>query len=224
MQPQLPCQANSIDISVLSTMGQKRKRPAKNRDAPSSQVCLTSHASGCGPIKARANGESTRHPHPVISLYYPQVSTLRQYLLQQLPSSSKLRRRRIRSFKAAPGAVAEDKSATDQLAILLDTTLVGVPKESVPAVDRSRQRSFAAFTQSQDRSQCTDTGPPCPQSEVMSFYSLSIGSHVSTQGTDYLLDCRLCYIVLVQPLRLLISKASTPAGPWLPASYWAIPP
>lgn len=150
-------------------MGQKRKRPVKHRDSPPSQTCLTSRASGFRPIKAQANGEPIPHAHPVISLYYPQVLTLRQYLLQQLPSSSKLRRRRIRSFKAAAGAAAEDKNATDQLANLLDTTLVGAPKESVPAVDRSRHRSFAAFTQSQDRSQCTDTGPPCPQSEVMSF-------------------------------------------------------
>lgn len=134
----------------------KRKRPLKKRDPPPSQPCFTS----CFSPSAPSRGEQTHHPHPVISLYYNHVVTLRQYLLHQLPSSSKTRRRRILAK-----TLVDDRDAADRLAHLLDTTLVGV-KDSIPPVDKSRHRDFTAFTQSQDRSQGTDTGAACPQSEV----------------------------------------------------------
>lgn len=157
-------------------MGQKRKRPVKNGGAPSSQICSNlSFRSDSAPSR----GEPVQHPHPVISLYYRQVLTLRQFLLQQLPSTSKARRRRILSLKPSAAKTDGDENAAGQKpgsgqnpASLLDTTLVGVPKKPVPTVDNTRQRDFIAFTQSQERPQSTDTGAPCPQAEViLSFYS-----------------------------------------------------
>jgi hypothetical protein len=204
---------------LLPTMGHKRKRPVKN-DPPSSQISSSR-------FNLPSRGEPTHHPHPVISLYYPRVLTLRQFLLQHLPSSSKSRRRRILSLR---GFAADNKNASDQrhdvqsLANFLDTTLIGVPKESVPAVDSSRQRDFAAFSQSQDTSQSSDTGPSCPQSEVLTchlqFYRLS----PTMQDADYPADCQLRHIITVQSLRVFIPKTATPVGPWLPASYWSFSP
>lgn len=153
-------------------MGQKRKRPVKNGASTSTSQSRLSSAAGRFRTKQfPSHGDQIQHPHPVISLYYQQVLTLRQYLLQKLPLTSKSRRRRILSLKS-PIAREKDHRQYEEpaqiLANLLDTTLIGVPKEISPAGDQTRQLDFAAFTQSQDRSECTDTDPSCPQSEVMS--------------------------------------------------------
>lgn len=147
-------------------MGKKRKRPGKgDRRGPtaSSQPSITPSPARCKSPKVpdARNGQTT---HPVISLYYREVLTLRQYLLSHLPVSSKLRRRRIASLAKSQTAEPSARS----LANLLDSTLVGVLKESTPKVDSERQRDYRAFSQSQSRSilVSTDTGPTSPQSEV----------------------------------------------------------
>lgn len=152
-------------------MGQKRKRPIKRSEPPlTSQNCLSSPAISFTPKQIPSHDDKFQHPHPVISLYYPQTLTLRQFLLYQLPLSSKSRRRRITSLKASGDKHVRDHaqhgSTAQSLVELLDTTLIGVPKES-SASHKSHQGDFITFTQSQGRSDCTDTGPPCPQSEVM---------------------------------------------------------
>lgn len=143
-------------------MGKKRKRPGKERGPTSSQASITAAP---GRFKSSKNSIARNNPttHPVISLYYRQVLTLRQYLLDQLPTSSKLRRRRITSLRSSP-----ERSNVQLLADLLDSTLVGVLKERSPKIDSERQRVYREFTQSQSRSvlASTDTGPTSPQSEV----------------------------------------------------------
>lgn len=143
-------------------MAKKRKRPGRR---PTSEPQTTISSSRRFNLAAR-----NRHPtHPVISLYYRDVFTLRQYLLCRLPLSSKLRRRRI----ASPAVVASDSPATtdpitQSLVDLLDTTVVGVLKQPSPKLASERQQAYRAFTQSQSRSilVSTDTGPVAPQSEV----------------------------------------------------------
>lgn len=146
-------------------MGKKRKRPGKSRrdhgpTAPSQPSTTASPGRFKRPKGPAARNDQTSHP--VISLYYREVLTLRQYLLRQLPVSSKLRRRRIASLGSSTGG------GNPQLADLLDATLVGVLKHPSPKVDSERQRDYRAFTQSQSRSilVSTDTGPTSPQSEV----------------------------------------------------------
>lgn len=144
-------------------MGKKRKRPAKKSGpTASSQASITAVA---GRFKSSKHpvARDNRTTHPVISLYYRQVLPLRQYLLNQLPVSSKLRRRRITSLRPSP-----ERNDLQPLADLLDSTLVGVSKESSLTVNSERQRDYRAFTQSQSRSVLisTDTGPTSPQSEV----------------------------------------------------------
>ncbi|KAJ5752542.1 Telomere reverse transcriptase [Penicillium odoratum] len=145
-------------------MSKKRKRPSK-ASGPASQTSLTA-----APNRFKSSKESVarniRTTHPVISLYYREVLTLRQYLLNQLPASSKLRRRRIASLRLSP-----ERSNVQPLADLLDFTLVGVLKEPSPKIDSDRQRGYREFTQSQSRSVLvsTDTGSTSPQSEVVDF-------------------------------------------------------
>lgn len=153
-------------------MGKKRKRPIKGDRALDrlSQPC-TSPASTCFKgLRSLARDDAAEHSHPVISLYYSQVVTLRQYLLCQIPLSSKSRRRRIVSIchEPAPAKTSDDGGSGGLLANLLNTTLVGILTDSPPTCNEKRRQELAAFTQSQSKSEqaSTDTGPLCAQAEV----------------------------------------------------------
>ncbi|KAJ5331188.1 Telomerase reverse transcriptase [Penicillium atrosanguineum] len=165
-------------------MGKKRKRPGKavrQGPAPSRPSNSASSRRFKSPkAPDTRNGQTT---HPVISLYYRELLTLRQYLLTHLPVSSKLRRRRIASLASSTA------EPTSSLAHLLDSTLVGVLKQSTPKVDSERQRDYRAFTQSQSRSilVSTDTGPTSPQSEVVDFAIESLFRKAGYQRPEHLL-------------------------------------
>ncbi|KAJ5358817.1 uncharacterized protein N7496_011230 [Penicillium cataractarum] len=155
-------------------MGKKRKRPVKDcGPTPASQPSITASPGRFKVADGPVSQEDQITTHPVISLYYRQLLTLRQYLLRQLPASSKLRRRRIVSLRplASLSTAERGEDSVSPLADLLDTTLVGVLKEPSAKVDSDRQRDYRAFTQSQSRSilVSTDTGPTSPQSEVVNF-------------------------------------------------------
>ncbi|KAJ5577953.1 Telomere reverse transcriptase [Penicillium hispanicum] len=168
-------------------MGNKRKRPGQGqgKDRGPTASSQTSITASRGRLRCAARNDQTTHP--VISLYYPEVLTLRQYLLRQLPISSKLRRRRIASLRPLPTA---SPNAGRSLSELLDSTLVGLLKKSSPNVDSDRQRDYRAFTQSQSRSilVSTDTGPTSPQSEVVDFVIEQLFKHnTSYQRPEHLL-------------------------------------
>jgi telomerase reverse transcriptase len=100
--------------------------------------------------------------HPVLQRLYPQVFTLRHYLLSRLPSSSTTRRRRI-SQLGHTNATQDTKPTPDldsDVAQLLDSVLVGTlvdPGADKPAhVDEQRDQDIEAFTQ--QKSQCTPGG------------------------------------------------------------------
>ncbi|KAB8238673.1 uncharacterized protein BDW43DRAFT_121394 [Aspergillus alliaceus] len=145
-------------------MGKKRKRPIKKGQSREylPQVS-TQTSSRVGVPCVLSKDAASEYSHPVISIYYRQVVTLRQYLLKQIPLSSKSRRRRIASVPTYDPT----NSGLGGLSQLLDTTLVGVLKEPTPARSQELRRELADFTASQDRSLLisTDTGPPCPQAE-----------------------------------------------------------
>jgi len=102
--------------------------------------------------------------HPVLRRLYPQVLTLRHYLLSQLPKCSKHRRRKISQL----GLVTLDENhgqasdADTGLARLLDSTLVGLSSDtshdsSTQAyAEMERDREIERFTQ--QRSQSTSGG------------------------------------------------------------------
>lgn len=155
-------------------MGKKRKRPIKDRRPTSlSHTGITT-----SPRRFRTPHApislGTKTSHPVISLYYRHVVPLREYLLQQLPVTSKSRRRRILTLGSREDQETNAQSQTSQtVAELLDSTLVGVLKESSPTLNLERQKQYSSFNESQSRSilVSTDTGPTCPQSEVRPWQS-----------------------------------------------------
>lgn len=84
--------------------------------------------------------------HDVLSVCYPEVVSLRQYLADSLPVTSRARRRKLTTH------VLEDGSA------FLDTTLVGVPTKVEQRIKEDRNREFILFTQSQQRSTSSNNG------------------------------------------------------------------
>ncbi|KAF7530544.1 hypothetical protein PCG10_000053 [Penicillium crustosum] len=172
-------------------MGKKRKRPIKDGPTSSSHMGITT-----SPRRFRTPHApislGTKTSHPVISLYYQHVVPLREYLLQRLPVTSKSRRRRILTLGSREDQDPNAQSQTSQtLAQLLDSTLVGVLKESSPTLNSERQKQYSSFNESQLRSSLvsTDTGPTCPQSEVVDFviWKLFSQSNGSYQRPEHLL-------------------------------------
>ncbi|KMU74205.1 hypothetical protein CISG_10308 [Coccidioides immitis RMSCC 3703] len=175
-----------------SPMGKKRKRPAHGAgqsNRPQKRPNTSPGPKAAGKLSSFEPPSSTSTTHPVLSLYYPRVVKLRSYILELLPPTSKSRRRKVASLGSQNGRVNNiagsrrstasqsqarngdeaDRSRAQEVAELLDTTLVGVLKQRDHADAHSRQRDFAAFTQSQFRSsrlRCTEVCATSSQSEV----------------------------------------------------------
>jgi telomerase reverse transcriptase len=144
-------------------MGKKRKRPVKDdptrRSKPSKQPTKVPLI----PYSKPNDSNAVKFSHPVISQYYCQVVTLRQYILQRIPIPSKGRRRRIAGIRSDPTHLGTNEEC---LAHLLDTTLVGVRTELPLDQSEERRQDFIAYTQNQKTQIGTDTGPASPQSAV----------------------------------------------------------
>lgn len=104
--------------------------------------------------------------HALLAQYYPKVQTLRQYVLDKLPPTSRIRRKKI----AAIGSAESDADAAAQgckgnprgigavLAELLDTTLIGthdLPKEVAKAQSDSLLQRWIDYSQTGDDSYVT---------------------------------------------------------------------
>ncbi|KAI1518837.1 telomerase reverse transcriptase [Pyrenophora tritici-repentis] len=134
------------------------------------------HASvGSRKLPKHASATPPSATHPVLQRLYPQVLTLRCYLLSRLPKSSKSRHRKISQLGRA--STAQDPTPihpldTD-LADLLDSALVGslagAEPEKQAQVNQERDQDIDAFTQ--QRSQGTPGGTYKPghhkQSEIV---------------------------------------------------------
>lgn len=81
----------------------------------------------------------------VLAQYYPKVLSLREYLVSKLPSSSKIRRRKILSVGQNPQANEEDNG----MARFLDQTIVGVSKHKEFSQDE-RMEQWTSFSQRVD--------------------------------------------------------------------------
>ncbi|KAF3481825.1 telomerase reverse transcriptase [Arthroderma uncinatum] len=121
----------------------------------------------------------------VLAAYYPRLLSLRTYLLELLPASSRSRRRKVALVgktddglkRVSLGGGGGDARSVAKLGRLLDSTIVGIVREASPAVNCARQRELAAFTQSQVRSSAwrgTDVGATSDIAEIVDFaiYSL----------------------------------------------------
>ena len=79
----------------------------------------------------------------VLVQYYPQVLSLREYLLSKLPSTSKIRRKKTVSVGRKPRPDGKDDT---KFANLLDSTLVGVGKYKDASAEE-RLQQWNSFSQ-----------------------------------------------------------------------------
>ncbi|KAI1382064.1 hypothetical protein F4677DRAFT_13815 [Hypoxylon crocopeplum] len=93
--------------------------------------------------------------HAVLNRFYPQVLTLRNYVLSRLPSTSKVRRKKVTAVgrvAKAPGLPISDVERS--LGALLDSTLIGIPKEP-ETLEEDRLKGWQTFSQKGDESYVT---------------------------------------------------------------------
>lgn len=99
---------------------------------------------------------STPPTHAVLSQYYLRLQTLRDHILENLPSSSKIRRRKIASLgKPADDDARHGRQPSDletHVSHLLDSTIVASSPDSKPARADSRWNQWLNFSQRGDES------------------------------------------------------------------------
>lgn len=144
-----------LDDGIPMAGKRKRHRPPKVDEGSRKRVCRDAN-----------NSTPIATSHPTLSLYYPQILTLRDYLLSKLPPSSKSRRRKIANIKKGFGPRStvvqssnlshEQFSQSSQgghfdehasLARLLDRHLVCRRQLVHQPAWQTREQDFQAFSQ-----------------------------------------------------------------------------
>jgi hypothetical protein len=98
--------------------------------------------------KRNTHDDTTTNPvvHPVLQCFYPQILSLRQYLLLRLPIASKTRRRKISQLGLSDAI--ELPRVDFELGQLLDSTQVGLPPKAVATdQDEARDIDIVSFSQ-----------------------------------------------------------------------------
>ena len=147
-------------------MAGKRKRTRQGIEGDQKRQKHYSNPIGKDPVVKQA----------LLAQYYPQVLSLRQFLLHKLPATSKTRRKKILSLGRNEALdKGKDRNA---LSDFLDRTLVGVlPCRDVPP--QERMQLYTSFSQRADTSDMTfgdlnGTGH-FSQSEVIDYSSSRAG-------------------------------------------------
>ncbi|PNH76610.1 hypothetical protein VD0001_g907 [Verticillium dahliae] len=120
-----------------------------------------SHERPPPPKKARIHATANPVKHALLRQYYPEIVSLRHYLISKLPSASRLRRKKIASIGSEePRSSADFRGDLErQLCHLLDTTVVGLQHSQLPAADDNvRREEWTKFSQRGDESYVTLSG------------------------------------------------------------------
>ncbi|MCJ1310200.1 hypothetical protein MMC25_003861 [Agyrium rufum] len=122
--------------------------------------------------------------HPVLSLYYPNLQTLRTFILSSLPKHSKIRRKKIVALQHVPEQLNVDLSCStlsvdpshtrarledkQKLVALLDTTLVGVLRDTRNQ-RTAREADLSRFSQQLSRSRSSSSPTDVSQGEIIDY-------------------------------------------------------
>jgi telomerase reverse transcriptase len=115
----------------------KRNRPGREIQGENKRQRISGNFNSKDPVIKTA----------VLAQYYPKVLSLREYLLSKLPTTSKIRRKKILSVGKKP----QSSEGEHTLNILLDQTLVGVSKHKEVSQEE-RLQQWASFSQRADTS------------------------------------------------------------------------
>ncbi|THX26002.1 hypothetical protein D6D12_06518 [Aureobasidium pullulans] len=137
----------------------KRKRDSKDT---SDSIKRTKASAQQGPDHDHQSVPS------ILRLYYPQVLTLREYLLQA--TTSKHKKRRITNYGSGTGSSSQDADAG--FVNLLDTVLVGfhtVKKEESDLVDYQNELSIFSTQVTGSEAKSSGSQPVLPFAEIVEF-------------------------------------------------------
>ncbi|THX60115.1 hypothetical protein D6D06_01489 [Aureobasidium pullulans] len=146
-------------FSLLKSCKMKRKRDSKDT---SDSIKRTKASAQQGPDHDHQSAPS------ILRLYYPQVLTLREYLLQA--TTSKHKKRRITNYGSDTGNSSQDADAG--LVNLLDTVLVGfhtVKKEESDLVDYQNELSIFSTQVTGSEAKSSGSQPVLPFAEIVEF-------------------------------------------------------
>lgn len=139
----------------------KRKRSSRStqlQPAKRSKVDNI-HTSGHEPPKRL----SAKALHPLLNKCYPEVKSLKCYILDQLPPTSRLRKRQLSYF---------ERENTEQHDFL-NKTLVGIKESTPPSIRSARLLQLSQFTQAQRSAHShSAAAPSCSLDEVNSVLPL----------------------------------------------------
>lgn len=133
----------------------RTKRKRKTTDGPSTKRIKLSPS-------WEVNARPARVDDKVLQSRYPQVWTLREYLVQALPSSSSTRRNRVKGYH------------TKAESHYLDTTFVGRIDSSKRVAPDERSREFLEFTQTQFRASRSSIGGTPQENELNNIVDYAI--------------------------------------------------
>lgn len=157
----------------------KRKRTRPNHLPDSSQKRQKISPTARDPIIKQA----------LLPYYYPQVLTLREYLLRRLPNTSKIRRKKIISVGRNPPP--ENLEPEERLSAFLDKTLVGVSM----CHEVSREERWAQWTTFPQRAdESASTLPSLSAPGVYSQSEVCFPSCYLIFVLTWFVDCRFCHL------------------------------
>ncbi|KAH0423512.1 telomerase reverse transcriptase [Colletotrichum camelliae] len=148
--------------------------------------------------RLKVDGAQNAVRQPILLQYYDDVQNLREYLLSRLPSSSRLRRKKIACIGLSRASLAKEAlPAEADLSRLLDSTLVCMHRQTKARAE-SRWKDWRSFSQKGNDSKCDDStislsgglaGATCSQSEIVNFVVWQIFSSNQSSGWPRHLLC-----------------------------------
>ena len=158
--------AHRFDIVMVGK--RKRNRPGRDVKGHNKRQRISGGFSSKDPVIKSA----------VLAQYYPQVCSLREYLLSKLPTSSKIRKKKV----LLVGRNDQPNGGDHSLASFLDQTLVGILKyKDISQEERLQQ--WTSFSQRRDTSD-SNLGNT---SEMGGFSQLEVGYNICMLGIPYFL-------------------------------------
>lgn len=151
----------------------KRKRPGNTTECHEKRQKISTSISNT----SSATSKDSVIKQALLTQFYSRVFTLREYLLSKLPSSSKIRRKKILHIGNSRNP-DEDEDGDQDLSSFLDQTLVGILPQSDGSKEDRRQQ-WASLSQKADNSMSTfidlEAVGKFSQSEVSLIYCNDIG-------------------------------------------------